>query len=76
MKGVLDNIILDIFSPKIYTAVVISNLRKEELANGVVVLQGVLIILPASFSNTVVIKLVLETLKAVQIRNKIFPIKK
>ena len=76
LKGVPEDVILNVFGPEIYAAVAISNLREGELANGVVVPQGVSIILPASFGDTVVINLVLETLKAVQIRDKIFPLKK
>jgi len=75
LKGVPEHVILNVFGPEIYAAVATSNLREGELANGVVVPQGVSIILPPSFDDTVVINLVLETLKAVQIRNKIFPFK-
>jgi hypothetical protein len=73
LKGVPDDVILDVFGPEIYAAVATSNIREEELANGVVVPQGISMILSASFGDTVVINLTLETLRAVQIRNKIFP---
>lgn len=75
LKCLPNNVILDVFGPEIYTALAKSNLREKELANGVVVPQGVSMILPASFGDTVVINLVLETMKAVHIRNKIFPLK-
>ena len=76
LKSVPESVISKVFGPEIYAAVAVSNLREGELANGVVVPQGVSMILPASFGDTVVINLVLETMKAVQIRNKIFPFKK
>ena len=69
LKGVPENVILDVFGPEIFAALAISNLREDELAKGVDVPQGVSIILPATFGDTVVVNLVLETLKADQIRN-------
>ena len=71
LKGARADAIIHIFGPEIYTAVLISNIRAEELANGVEVPQGVSMTLPVS-SDPTVINLALEGFSAVQIRNKIF----
>jgi len=73
LKGVRAEAIMAIFGPEIYTAVMTSNMRGEELAQGVEVPQGVSMILPFGSSDTIVINLTLETFSAGRIRNKIFP---
>jgi len=73
VKGVPYDALLDVFGPEIYDAVIASNMREEEVADGVDVPQCVSMILPASSRDTVVINLTLETLRAIQISNKIFP---
>ena len=65
LKGVPDEVMLDVFGPEIYKAVLSSNMREKESANGTVVPQGVSMILSASSGDTV-INLILDTLRAVE----------
>jgi hypothetical protein len=64
VKGVLDGAFLDIFGPNIYSAVLASNFG---------VAHGVSMIVSANSSDTVVINLTLETIRASEIRAKILP---
>jgi hypothetical protein len=73
LKGVRADVIMRVFGPKIYTAVMASHMRAEELADGVEVPQGVSMILPVSSGGAVVIKLTLEAFSAIRIGQKIFP---
>lgn len=65
VKGVACGALLDVFGPEIYKAVIASNMREQEVADRVNVLQCVSIILPASSRDTVIINLTLETLRAI-----------
>ena len=62
MKSVLDNAFLNIFSLNIYSAVLVSNFG---------VVYNILIIISANSSNTVIINLTLEIIKANKIKKKI-----
>lgn len=72
LKGVRADVIIHVLGPEIYAAVMASNTRAEELADGVEVPQGVSMIVPVSSSGAAVIKLTLEAFSAVRIGKKIF----
>lgn len=59
-------------APGIHAAAITSNTRAKELADGVEVPQGVLIILSVSSSVPAIIKLTLEAFLAIQIGRTIF----
>jgi hypothetical protein len=72
LKGVRPDVIKHVFGPEIYAAVLASTIWGEELKKGELP-QCVSMILPATSGEEAMINLIIETVKAVEIRNKIFP---
>lgn len=73
LKGVAADVIMRVFGSEIYTAIMTSCMRAEELTNGIGIPQGVSMILPVGSSGPVVMELILEAFRAIQIGQKIFP---
>ena len=73
LKGVEADVIMHVFGSEIYTAIMTSSMRAEDLANGIKIPQGVSMILPVGYGGPVAMELTLEAFCAIKIAKKIFP---
>lgn len=72
LKGVLDEVIIDVFGPEIYGAITACRMRKKELEEGNRVTECVSMMLTSSPAEGAIINLSLGLKGGVQIQNKIY----